>query len=329
MSNNLISDVVLEDVACPNGCSKHDEQLFTAHDRLHNLPGEYCVVRCRVCGLIRTNPRPAPESIGFYYPDDYGPYLGSQITMENEGFKRVLRNVYRAIFPNNSQVLPPLPPGRLLEVGCASGAFMGEMAANGWVVEGIEFSDSAAASARANGLSVHTGSVESAPDYRGPFDLVIGWMVMEHLHDPVGALSKLARWTKPGGWLAIAVPNAGSTEFLLFKGAGYALHIPNHLYHFTPETLAMLLEKSGWKVERVFHQRTLANWMGGLGYKLDDWSAPGWLSRPFKNYPGAPGLLTLLLFPLAWLFSLFGQTGRMTVWAQRKDDACDRIGKAE
>lgn len=247
--------VVLEDVSCPNGCPENDECLFTAHDRLHGLSGEYNVVRCRRCGLIRTNPRPTPESMGFYYPDDYGPYVGSQVASGKSGFTDLLRKAYRAIFPNNSQLLPPLSPGRALEVGCASGAFMAEMAAKGWCMEGIEFSESAAAHARASGLSVRAGSVESTPDYNEPFDLVIGWMVVEHLHDPVGALSKLARWTKPGGWLAISVPNAGSSEFLLFKDAGYALHVPNHLYHFSPETLSALLDRGGWKMERVFHQQ--------------------------------------------------------------------------
>lgn len=315
----LDAAVVLEDVACPNGCPRDDEPLFSAHDRLHDLPGEFCIVRCRACGLIRTNPRPAPESMGFYYPDEYGPYVGSRIASGNHGLTDMLRRAYRVLFPNNSQALPPLPPGRMLEVGCASGAFMAEMAAKDWRVEGIEFSPSAAAHARASGLSVHIGSVESAPGYAEPFDLVVGWMVVEHLHDPVGALSKLARWTKPGGWLAISVPNAGSSEFRIFRDAGYALQVPNHLYHFSPDTLSALLDRSGWRMERVLHQRTLANWMGGMGFKLEDWGVPNWLSAPFKHYPGSPGSLTLLLFPLAWLLSLFGQTGRMTVWARRKD----------
>jgi len=310
--------VELEDAPCPNGCRQDDERLFTAHDRLHDLPGDFDVVRCRGCGLIRTNPRPAPASMGFYYPDDYGPYMDSQVHPGSRRFVDGLRRLYRALFPNHSQALPSLEPGRMLEVGSASGAYLAEMAAKGWQVQGIEFSESAAAHAREAGFPVYTGSVESAPDYAEPFDLVVGWMVVEHLHDPVGALSKLARWTRPDGWLAISVPNAGSSEFLLFKGAGYALHVPNHLYHFSPETLSALLDKSGWRMERVLHQRTVANWMGGIGYKLEDWGAPVWLSAPFRNYPGPPGPMTILLFPLAWLLSIFGQTGRMTVWARRK-----------
>jgi 2-polyprenyl-3-methyl-5-hydroxy-6-metoxy-1,4-benzoquinol methylase len=313
------SETELESKPCPNGCLGISEKLFDARDRLHNLPGVFQVMRCIDCGLIRTDPRPTAETMGAYYPDDYGPYVDTSVNVNTGDWKIKLRSVYRFLFPNRSLAIPDLTPGRMLEIGCASGAFMQEMSDKGWQVEGIEFSESAAENAREAGLSVRSGAVESVCDYDATFDLVIGWMVLEHLHDPVGSLKKLAGWSRPDGWLAISVPNAGSLEFNLFKGSGYALHIPNHLYHFSPETLTTLLDKSGWKVERILHQRTLSNWIGGIGYKLEDWDAPIWLSRIFKNYPGRPGLMTLMFYPISWLFALFGQTGRMTVWARRKD----------
>ncbi|MCG7928200.1 MAG: class I SAM-dependent methyltransferase, partial [Candidatus Thiodiazotropha taylori] len=67
------STVELESKPCPLGCSPADEKVLTGHDRINNLPGEFDVVRCGNCGLLRTDPRPTPTSIGFYYPDDYSP----------------------------------------------------------------------------------------------------------------------------------------------------------------------------------------------------------------------------------------------------------------
>ena len=72
-------EVMLENVTCPLGCSKSDEVILTGCDLLHDLPGEFTVVKCRTCGLMRTNPRPTSDTIGFYYPDNYGPYLGTQV----------------------------------------------------------------------------------------------------------------------------------------------------------------------------------------------------------------------------------------------------------
>ena len=207
----------------------------------------------------------------------------------------------------------------MLEIGCASGVFLHQMAQRGWEVSGVEFSDEAAASARSMGYPVHSGSLESTPDPEERFDLVIGWMVLEHLHAPTLALRKLQRWTKPNGWLAISVPNADSLEFRLFRDAWYALQLPTHLYHFTPASLAKVLQAGGWNVERVFHQRLLGNAVASVGHVLEDrkiWPA---LARMLLEFPEKSGLRQYAAFPLAFIAGLMGQTGRMTVWARRAD----------
>jgi SAM-dependent methyltransferase len=307
---------------CPFGCPPDDEPLFCGRDRLHGIPGEFSVVRCRRCGLMRTDPRPMPQAMGAYYPDDYGPYLGSRIVDGGRTpslRRRVLDPLLRGVFRFNTHVLPSVAPGRMLEIGCASGAFLAQMAAEGWQVRGIEFSAKAAAAARAAGYDVFAGPVDAAPAPNAPYDLIVGWMVVEHLFDPVQTLGRLAGWTRPGGWLAISVPDAGALEFRLFKGAGYALQLPTHLYHFTPRTITMLLERSGWRVERIFHQRVLNNLMGSIGLKLEDWGAPPAVSELFRGYPQRAARWALALYPIAWLLAALGQTGRMTVLA-RKDE---------
>lgn len=320
---NVPNTVVLEARPCPLGCDGADEPVLTGRDRIHGLPGEFSIVRCSGCGLMRTNPRPAPESIGYYYPDEYGPYIGTRVgaspkeEVTSSRWKRWITNLLQA----RTEYLPPLPPtGRVLEIGCASGSFMHRMAEAGWEVEGIEPSSSAGEATRRLGFSVHIGSLESAPDPTSPYDLVVGWMVLEHLHEPVAALQKLHRWTKPGGWIALSVPNAGAAEFRIFRDAWYALHLPNHLYHYTPKTLSAVLRRGGWAVERVHHQRTLANLMASTGYRLQDNGRTGGLTTALLEFPEVPGRKSYYLYPLAYLLSLLGQTGRMTVWARRMND---------
>ena len=167
------------------------------------------------------------------------------------------------------------------------------------------------------GYHVHTGTLETAPKPDEPFDLIVGWMVLEHLHDPIECLKKLREWAKPGAWLALSVPNAGSLEFCLFKEKWYALQLPTHLHHFTPQTLEKVLQASGWILAKVHHQRSLSNLIGSTGYVLRD---KGYvkLGQKFIAFPERAGRWTYVLYPLAWLFSVFGQTGRMTVWARVK-----------
>jgi 2-polyprenyl-3-methyl-5-hydroxy-6-metoxy-1,4-benzoquinol methylase len=315
---NMPENVILEHVSCcPLGCSKNDEVILTGRDLLHDLPGEFTVVKCRTCGLMRTTPRPTPETIGFYYPDDYGPYLGTQVNQAKptSRIKELLRPLVKRVFNFNTQRLPSLAPGRMLEVGCASGAFLHQMASQGWQVQGIEFSEKAAQAAAQLGYRVHAGPLETAPPPEEPFDLIVGWMVLEHLHDPVGGLQKLREWARPGAWLALSVPNARSLEFRLFKEKWYALQVPTHLHHFTPETMGRVLQASGWTLKKVHHQRVLSNLFASTGYVLRD-KGYAKLGKKLIEFPERGGRWSYALYPLAWLFSVFGQTGRMTVWAR-------------
>jgi SAM-dependent methyltransferase len=314
----------LEDRDCPLGCPRGDDFVLEGKDRLHGLPGRFRVVRCRSCGLLRTNPRPTASAMSSYYPDDYGPYAGTRIEKEllepRPKWRRYLSGAVAWLADPNAQRLPPRSPGRLLEIGCASGSYLHRMSKAGWDVDGIEFSEKAAARARAAGYRIRTGPVETAAGPMGPFDLVVGWMVLEHLHDPVLALRRIRDWTAPGGRLVASVPNAGCWELRAFSHAWYALHLPNHLWLPTVSTLSMVLERGGWRLERVFFHRDLRNLLGSLGYVLED---RGWfpgLAARLKAFPEAGGRLSHVLFPLAFLLAAAGQTGRMTIWARRQDD---------
>ena len=311
----------LENKICPLGCGNNDDIILVGRDLLHDLPGEFTVVKCRSCGLTRTNPRPTPESIGLYYPDDYGPYVGTQVRpanpTHNSDIKKILKRFINRVIDFNTTRLPPMAPGRMLELGCASGSYLHKMAAQGWQVQGIEFSEKAAKAAAQLGFDVHAGPLETAPNPDEPFDLIVGWMVLEHLHNPVDCLKKLRQWAKPGAWLVLSVPNAGSIEFSIFKDKWYALQLPTHLHHFTPQTLENMLQITGWKLEKVHHQRVLSNLIASTGYVLRD---KGYVKvgQKFIDFPEQAGRWTYVLYPVAWLFSVFGQTGRMTIWARVK-----------
>ncbi len=311
-------EVVLETQPCPLDCPKNDELVLVGRDRLHNLPGEFQVVKCRTCGLLRTDPRPTRESIGFYYPEDYGPYQTTRVDPAELArcspplWKRIARQVIEL----NIVRIPPLPPGKLLEIGCASGAFLHRMASQGWQVKGIEFSETAATSARALGYPVYSGSLDTAPDDGEIYDLIVGWMVLEHLPNPIKALRKLRRWARLDGWLALSVPNAASLEFSLFNNNWYALQLPNHLYHYTPATLAKVLERGGWKLERIFYQRDIDNVVASLGHLLEDRKLLPSLAQKLSNFPAQRGRKYVAMLPLSYLISAIGQTGRMTVWAR-------------
>ena len=63
--------------------------------------------------------------------------------------------------------------------------------------------------------------------YRWPsrcFDLIVCWDVIEHLNDPVAAITGLAEALRPGGGLVLAFPNFWSLKGLVTKFTPFRLH---------------------------------------------------------------------------------------------------------
>lgn len=319
----MTASLALETVKCPLGCPPDDEFVLSGRDRLHGIPGEFPVVRCRRCGLLRTSPRPTPAEIHRYYPDAYGPYATTIVGREpNDAVppRRWSRILGRLLEPKTN-VLPPIPPGRLLEIGCGSGAFLHRMARAGWEVAGLELSGTAGEEARRLGFPIFIGSLADAPDPVKPFNLIVGWMVLEHLHAPVDMLRKLHRWSSPGGWLALSIPDAGALEFKLFRDAWYALDVPRHLFHFTSRTAGLVLARSGWRLERVVWHDNPNNLILSLRNRFQELGWSGAAARLRDVADGRRHGHARLV--LGKLLGALRASGRMTLWA-RRDEGGDR-----
>lgn len=312
------SNFEFEHSDCPICGPAPSKPVLVGTDFISNRPGQFPVVECANCHLLRTEPRPTQDTIGEFYPDDYGPYLSTTVggPEAKHDMKSRLVQFAKRIMDSKAHAIPDSKPGRMIEIGCASGSYLQTMANAGWEVEGIEFSPTAAATARALGYDVVNGAIENVDKPAAHYDLIVGWMVLEHFHQPDFALEKLRTWAKPNGMLVMSVPNAGSLEMPLFKHNWYALHVPNHLYHFDPATIDALMRKAGWRVKKIHHHRTLINLVGSAGLWLRERGYTG-LGNKLIAFPETGGRLgAALLFPLAWVAAQFGQTGRMTIWAE-------------
>lgn len=311
---NYPFNVKLEFSKCPNGCDDNDKIILTGRDRLHGLEGEFNVCKCLKCGLERTNPRPTANTIGAYYPDSYAPYQSDAVSIKKTRPVGAFKLFLRKLLGLDMRVLPLIKPGVMLEVGCSSGNYMSSVRDLGWIVEGVEFSDKAASVARTKGFDVKVGSLESVNLDEKKYDLIVGWMVIEHLHDPVQALKKLNTAIKDDGYLVASVPDTKSLAKFLFKEYCYDLHLPNHLYHFTPKTLKLILFKSGWILERVIWQRNCNTLINSFEYWAIDKNkkvlvkVASWLKlNPKASY---------LRFFLNILLGFTRQSGRIEIWAR-------------
>ena len=122
------------------------------------------------------------------------------------GFKR------RAAF-FRSEVLPRLAPtGDWLDVGCGSGVFSRMLAQAGARVTGIDGSPAMIEAARAaGGGCFEVGRVEDVGRLPQIFDGALCLSVLEYLDEPARTLAAIVGRLKPGGRLALSVPNSRST----------------------------------------------------------------------------------------------------------------------
>jgi len=163
-----------------------------------------------------------------------------------------------------------LAGGRMLDVGCDTGAFMEACAAfakmEPW---GMDISAWAIEQARARGLPVHCGSLEDAPPAFRGFRLITAIDVIEHTADPLSFLVAARARLAPGGVLFLQTPNARSVVYaagrLVFRATGgrprsmiTRLFPPEHVEYFTAEGLAALAARADLEVLRA-SRRALAS----------------------------------------------------------------------
>ena len=148
------------------------------------------------------------------------------------------------------------PPGRLLDVGCASGWLLHHAKRRGWQAQGVELSEAAVRFARERGLDVHLGDLASAQLPDGSFDLVYMGDVLEHVPDCRATLAEVARVLRPDGVLYLRGPITTHSLARALALRSYGLlgrsivlrEPPYHLWEFTPRSLAGLLERVGLAV---------------------------------------------------------------------------------
>ncbi|HEX6123279.1 MAG TPA: class I SAM-dependent methyltransferase [Ktedonobacterales bacterium] len=99
--------------------------------------------------------------------------------------------------------------GRLLDVGCGTGAFLAEAARLGWDVAGVELTAEAAALARElSGFEVRSGDIcEGQVFPPHAFEVVTLWGVLEHVPDPQALLLASMELLRPGGVVLFETPN--------------------------------------------------------------------------------------------------------------------------
>ena len=196
--------------------------------------------RCGACGLEFAEPMRA-WTAGRYPAEEYG------LAFDH------LRALERLKGP---------PPLRLLEIGCAEGAFLERAAALGHRATGIDFNTAAVARARARGLDARVGdatSLRTAAGDGGGFDAVAMFQIIEHLTEPDATFAQIGALARPGALLLAGCPadrrytrrvphpeRLGASDFWDWP--------PQHTLRWSEASLRAFLGRHGWTVDAVEYE---------------------------------------------------------------------------
>ncbi|MFN0201374.1 MAG: class I SAM-dependent methyltransferase, partial [Bacteroidia bacterium] len=81
------------------------------------------------------------------------------------------------------------------------------------------------------------------------FDAVTMWHVLEHVHELHAYIKQIHAILKQNGVFFIAVPNYTSLDAEIYQAHWAAYDVPRHLYHFSPESMKVLLQKYGFTIQ--------------------------------------------------------------------------------
>ncbi len=226
-------------LVCPLCASKDVETLSDDDDRKlsasdlgssRRAVAHGKILRCRSCRFGFRSLRPVEEELFTLYrhldPEVYEKELQGRIKTA----KRHLKIVHRYA-----------PGGRLLDVGCASGAFLNCAADAGWSVAGVEPAEILCHKAKQ--LLHGRGDIFCVPLQQADlpassFDVVTLWDVLEHVPDPLRFMQHCAKLLKPAGYLFANVPDLDSLQSR-FLGERWPLLLAEHLNYFNRQSLAL------------------------------------------------------------------------------------------
>jgi 2-polyprenyl-3-methyl-5-hydroxy-6-metoxy-1,4-benzoquinol methylase len=240
---------------CPACGSGRGAPLFAQRfERIEGISihGGYDVVACPACGACFAEGIPDQATFERYYREA-SKYEGSGPDADLPA--ATLRRFREEL----DDLVPRLGSrqSRILEVGCATGAFLGMLKERGFSsVTGLDPSPLCIDVARRkHGIEVLSGDLSSAgfaPVADGRYDLVVLIAVLEHVRDLAATLRRLRSALAPGGLLFVEVPDA--SRFERGSDAPFQEFSVEHINFFSGRSLAAVVERSGFRAEALLER---------------------------------------------------------------------------
>lgn len=193
---------------------------------------------CRDCGLVLLNPLGSDAFYRAYYSD----YL--RVAADAEGVGRGQKRQQQHEYCQ-SRIPAYQQGGRIFDIGAHDGSLLSFFKADGWQVQGCDFSQSGHGFAReAYGIELDLMDFMQTDYAPGTFDVVTIFQVLEHILAPLPLLQKVRTYLRDTGLFILEVPNLDRPS---------ADNLANyfdfeHVSYFELGSLTNILARAGFEV---------------------------------------------------------------------------------
>lgn len=263
---------------CPCCNSNSFESYIQTNAQMHDKKEVFNFVQCNDCQLVFLNPRVPLDQLKNYYTSHYLPYRGSKAWGKYEHFvkdsqlKLDLKRVNRV-----QDWHTVTSKSLLLDIGCGKPTFLKACSDRlKCKTIGLDFSDEGWANTSENfdGINLQIGEISNLAKDLQP-DIITMWHYLEHDYTPKENLTYLKSISKSSTTLIIEIPNFDSSSRKKFGENWAGWHTPRHTSLFSPNNVAILLNNSGWEVDKILTYGTmdpyLLYWMSKMEKKGISW----------------------------------------------------------
>jgi 2-polyprenyl-3-methyl-5-hydroxy-6-metoxy-1,4-benzoquinol methylase len=222
------------------------------------------IQKCTSCDFLLTNPRPELDKLDTYYAsEDYISHTAKAASIIDRIYL-IARN-YTLTWKLQLINKHSASRNKLLDYGCGTGNFLSKCKENNWSTAGVEPSGDARAKIPQNIRGDVFQSIDEIDGHQ--FDAITLWHVLEHVPDLNETIQKLKSRLSQNGTIFIAVPNYQSWDATYYKEYWAAFDVPRHLWHFSQNTLSIILKNNGLAIKNKIPMKLDAYYISLLSEK--------------------------------------------------------------
>lgn len=263
---------------CPICGNRRDNRGHRTAEMMFGTREPFSYLECGACGALSLcDP---PDDLSPYYPSGYYSYEEHRPPARSLGrlvrrlrtelllhggrplFERATRRPAPA-FADWMEGLSVSTTSRIVDIGSGSGRILLELADEGFVR--LLGTDPYLPRDRSYG-PVKVLRLEFSA-LRGRFDLVMLHHSFEHMAAPGAVLGRLGELLAPRGAILVRVPVADSFAWGEYGTDWVGLDPPRHLHVHTRRSIALLADRAGLVVRRVFHDSFALQFWGSELYR--------------------------------------------------------------